>query len=238
MNFETICQFPVISGWSEKFIGVTLTQRQLARRTGDLLRALGHPVMVHCGTDRNVDKNTVVISAEYDVNRDESGKKRYMSLTLVTNPKSVSKITFDSYQSANYSLDIIEALCHEYQHQHQYRSREFSEEIMYASKDSDYDVQRQQEYLGTPGEIDAFAVNIAIRLWLLHGTAATSRLGEMGLLNYDESPDLWGYSEVFGVGHAVVKRLARKIAKNLNLLADWKLKRIEHWAVSDNQFAL
>ena len=237
MNFKTIIQFPIIVEWSKKFIGTTISQRTLARRTGDLLRKLGHPLSVHSDTDRDLDKNMVVLSAEYSVDRDEAGKRRYISLTLVTHPKSSKKLTFTENMANAFAMDILEALCHEYRHEHQYRIRDFEEDVQYRSTAKDYDLRQQQEYLGIPGEIDAFAVNIAIRLWLIHGDSAINKLGEAGALNYDSSPDLWGYYQAFGVQHEICRRLTRKITKNIHQLNNWKSECIKNGVVSENQLA-
>ena len=235
MNFRTIVQFPLIAEWSKKFVGTTVSQRLLARRTGDLLRSLGHPVSVHSDTDRDLDKNTVVVSAEYSVDRDEEGKRRYISITLVTNPKSIKKLKFDSVMSNIFAMDLLEALCHEYRHEYQYRSRDFEEDRSFRSTSKDYELRRQQEYLGIPGEIDAFAVNIAIRLWLVYGKEAHKRIKNGIEFEYQDSPDLWGYLNAFELEHEVNRRLIRKIIKNLNELNEWTSKCIEDGVVSQNQ---
>ena len=238
MNFETIIQFPTIAEWSKRFIGTTISQRQLSRRTGDLLRKLGHPVSVHSETDTDLDKNTVVISAEYDVERDEAGKRQYLNINIVVHPKSVKKLKFTEQMANSFSLDILEALCHEYRHEYQYRSRDFDLDGSFKSVDKDYELRRQQEYLGIPGEIDAFAVNIALRLWLLYGDDATAKLAECETMDYEASPDLWGYFHSFGADHKVVRRLVRKIVKNINMLNDWKSECIKNGVVGLNQFSL
>jgi hypothetical protein len=238
MNFKTILQFPIIAEWSEKFVGTVISQRQLSRRTGDLLRSLGHPISVHSSTDRDLDKNVVVLSAEYDVDRDEAGKRRYLSITITVHPKSVKKIMFDANMSSAFAMDLLEALCHEYRHEHQYRIRDFEEDRQFKSVIADYDLRKQQEYLGIPGEIDAFAVNIAIRLWLFYGDDALKKLSESGLLTYESSPDLWGYFNAFGLQHKVCRRLARKITKNLQELDAWKSERIKGGAMCQDQFTL
>jgi hypothetical protein len=238
MNFGAILQFPIIDEWSKKFIGTTVTQRLLARRTGDLLRGLGHPVSVHSDTDAELDRNTIVVSAEYDVERDELGKRRYIGITLVTNPKSTKKLKFDSDMANCLSLDIIEALCHEYRHEHQYRTRDFDVYGDFKSTHKDIEQRRQQEYLGIPDEIDAFSTNIAIRLWLIYGDDAYKKLQECETLDYEASPDLWGYLQSFGLHHNVTRRLVRKIVKNINQLCEWKSECIKTGIVGVNQFTL
>jgi hypothetical protein len=237
MNFKAISQFPVIAGWSRRFIGETLTQRKLARRTGDLLRALGHPVRVHSATDRNLERNTVVISAEYHVERDEAGKKNYLSITLVVHPASTNRLKFDDMSSALYSLDIVESLSHEYQHEYQYRTRDFELDGEFYSKSTEHDVKSQEEYLGIPGEIDAFSVNIAIRLWILYGDETGKRLSDASNLEYYDSPDFCAYRDTFGLDHSITRKLIRKISKNIQLLDAWKLESVQAGRMSDNQFA-
>ena len=238
MNFATITQFPEIARWSTRFVGNSVSQRQLARQTGDFLRKLGHPVSVHSGFDRDLEKNVVVVSAEYDVDRDELGKRRYIGITLTTNPKSKKKIKFDEVMANSLSLDLLEALCHEYRHEHQYRVRDFDVYGVFKSTLKDVEERHQQEYLGIPDEIDAFAVNIAIRLWLIHGAAAYAKLQECEAMDYDSSPDLWGYFQAFGSQHEVTRRLIRKIVKNLNALNDWTSECIKNGIVSSDQLSL
>lgn len=222
MNYKTIDQFPIVAGWADRLPEIPISQRQLARRTGDLLRSLGHPVTVHSGIDRDLDKNTIVITAEYDVEKDEAHKKRYIHLTLVTHPKTSKKIKFDKKMSINYALDLVETMCHEYRHEYQFRARDFEDDGIFRSHDKNYEKRQQQEYLGIPGEIDAFAVNIATRMWLLYGKNSLKKLSEGGKLTYESSPDLWGYYDAFGLQHSVCKRVVRKIANNIHKLCEWK----------------
>lgn len=238
MNFKTIIQFPEITRWSNKLVGLPISQRQLARRTGDMLRGMGHPVFIHSDVNKELDRNTVVINAEYDVDRDELGKRRYIRLTLVVHPKSAKKLKFDDTMSSKFALEILEAMCHEYQHEHQYRAREFELGGDYRSADKDYELREQQEYLGIPDEIDAFAVNIGLRLWLLHGADAKSKITACEAMDYDASPDLWGYFQAFGSDHYITRRLIRKIVKNIDLLDAWKSECIKNGVVGDNKFTL
>ena len=238
MNFATITQFPKIAKWSKRFVGNSVSQRQLARQTGDFLRSLGHPVSVHSGSDRDLEKNTIVVSAEYDVDRDEMGKRLYIGITLTVNPKNTKKIKFDEVMVNSLSLDLLEALCHEYRHEHQYRTRDFDVYGDFKSTHKDIEERRQQEYLGIPDEIDAFAVNIAIRLWLLHGDNAYAKLQECEAIDYDSSPDLWGYFQAFGAQHNVTRKLIRKIVNHLNVLNDWKSECIKNGHVSADQLSL
>jgi hypothetical protein len=105
-----------------------------------------------------------------------------------------------------FTIEMVEAIVHEYQHQHQYRSRRHMLNRGYTSKHKDIKIRADQEYLGSPDEIDAYAANIAARFYI------------MEKLNTNEpvkSLDLLGYHKAFGLSHPVVKRLMKKIVKNL-----------------------
>ena len=109
------------------------------------------------------------------------------------------------------ALELTEAITHEYQHQHQYRSRGFMLNRGYVSKVCNGDLQFLQEYYGSPDEIDAYATNIAVRFYLLE------------LLNTAKpyaSFDLSCYYETFGFNHPIIKRLLKKIHLNITYLRE------------------
>lgn len=234
MHYKTIDQFPEIAKWFGSFVNVKTSQRRLARGLGDLLRRYGHPVSVHSDVDKELDRNTLIVSAEYDIEEDEEGKSRYIHLTLITNPKSTTRLVLNKDAARDISMDVLEALVHEYQHEHQHRSRNFQIDQPFRSVDRDHYKRSQQEYLGMLGEIDAFASNIALRYWILYGNNAMSMISEGSKLKFDTSPDLWGYYEAFGPNHIIIKRLISKICKNIQSLIERNLERIKNGIVNTN----
>jgi hypothetical protein len=100
-------------------------------------------------------------------------------------------------------MEIIEALVHEYQHVYQYRIRDYMLNAAYKSSEEDLELRSDQEYLGQMDEIDAYAVNIAVRQYIRKD---------------QQSLDLNKYRKTFGSDHWVVRRLLKKISKRLQYL--------------------
>lgn len=222
MNYDTVNQFPIIEGWCHQLFSEnrSLTLKQLARKTGDLLRALGHPVKIKTHKDPMLDSGVIVLSAEYRPDLDEAGKERYMSIDIIVSTDDEGSIRLDTYYLRNFPLELVEVLVHEYRHREQFRARDFLDDADFSSNEIDAHQKQQQEYLGMPGEIDAFAANIAVRLFLNFNKGARLLLKTPSNLPYEFSPDLYGYISAFGTDHAVVKRLLRKIVKHLDALSE------------------
>ena len=73
----------------------------------------------------------------------------------------------------------------------------------YVSLEEDIELRADQEYLGSMDEIDAYAVNIAVRFYITRQQV---------------SLDLDNYRRTFGSDHWVVRRLLKKISKRLHYL--------------------
>ena len=111
---------------------------------------------------------------------------------------------------ATLALELVETLTHEYRHLHQHRQRAYLISRAYRSRAEDIKLREEQEYLGSTDEIDAYAANIAVKFFLV----------EKKLITQTEytSFDLGSYYKVFGPHHPVIKRLLKKIYKNLGQL--------------------
>jgi hypothetical protein len=157
-----------------------------------------------------LDPDDFAIGAEYDPDLDERNKKHFI-INLIVNHSKHMPMMITSDFADRFIIEMVEALVHEYQHQHQYRSRRHISNRGYTSKHKDNKIREKQEYLGRPDEIDAYATNIAARFYIMR------QLNTNGPV---ESLDLLDYYKTFGPQHPVVKRLLKKIVNNTHYLKE------------------
>lgn len=213
IHLDPIAEYQEISDWIASRIDKSIKPRTFVQQLGKHLTRR-HPIRVrlHESRDHGLDEGDFTIGAEYDCELDEQGKKHLIINFIVNWPKTCPwLITADA--ADRFAIDLTETLVHEYQHQHQYRTRYFrvnrgfrnisTEPVLYADN-------MDQEYLGQPDEIDAYAANIAARFYLLN-----DKLGEK---DTPKCFDLLEYFKVFGPSHSVTKKLLKKIYKNLEAL--------------------
>ena len=87
----------------------------------------------------------------------------------------------------------------------------------FVSEHEDLEMRSEQEYFGNPDEIDAYAANIAARLFLQERILNTLVVEEL----WDTSSlDLRNYIKTFGSDHSIVQQLLIKIRINLQYLKD------------------
>jgi hypothetical protein len=210
MQLDPTLEYKHISEWIVTLIGKNIKPRGFVRRLETHLNQR-HPIRVKVQENTELlDPEDFTIGAEYDCELDQQNKKHFIINLIINHPKHVPmEITGDF--ADRFTLEMVEALVHEYQHQHQYRARNYILNKGYTSAHRDSKIKEDQEYLGQPDEIDAYAANIAARFYLAK------------LLNTSvESLDLKQYYTVFGPFHPVVKRLLKKIFINTNFLKDNK----------------
>lgn len=202
-------EYQLLSDWIVGLIGKHISPKTLARRLSKHLNQR-HAVRVKLHyNDVMLDPDDFTIGAEYDSESDCQGKKHFIINLIINHPKHVPwEITPKLAHS--FVLEMTEALVHEYQHQYQYRQRRHILNRSYTSRNKDSTVKQDQEYLGHPDEIDAYAANIAARFYIL------KKLNN----NTTESLDLQQYYKVFTPNHPVVKRLLKKITTNTQQLKE------------------
>lgn len=208
MYLNPSLEYKHISEWIVTLIGKNINPRCFARRLETHLNQR-HPIRVRVQENTDIlDPDDFTIGAEYDCELDQLNKKHFIVNLIINHPKHIPmSITGDF--ADHFTLEMVEALVHEYQHQHQYRSRGYMLNRGFASAHKDRKIKEEQEYLGSPDEIDAYAANIAARFYLAK------------LLNTKvESLDLKHYYQVFGPFHPVVKRLLKKIVTNTHYLKE------------------
>jgi len=210
MRLNPTVEYKHISEWIVDLIDKQISPRNFARRlTAHLTRR--HPVRVKLHVNETMlDPDDFTIGAEYDPDLDEQKKKHFIINLIVNHPKH-TPMTVTGDFADRFTIEIVEALVHEYQHQHQYRSRRHILNRGYTSKHKDSKIRENQEYLGQPDEIDAYAANIAARFYIMQQLNTNEPV---------ESLDLLDYHKTFGPQHPVVKRLLKKIVNNTNYLKE------------------
>lgn len=201
MKLNPIIEFEHITRWTAKIVGKEICVKKLTRSLSRHLNKR-HPVIVRLQYSKELDQNDFTIGAFYEPNYDEVGRKPLIIVFIVNCNKTVEIVNVERL-----SIELLEALIHEYQHLHQYRSRGFILNKSYSSSHSNPNIRADQEYLGSPDEIDAYAANIAARHFVLRDDLARK-----------QSHDLGNYYYAFGPHHPVIKKLLKKVVKNLYIL--------------------
>lgn len=201
-------EYNFINEWVQKLVGREITPINLVRQMGRVLnRRYPIDVKLHSAEKLKLEPGQFSFGGEYDVDADEKGFKQF-SLGLFMNHPKNEKMLITQRIADVMSIELIEALLHEYEHQRQYRSRRYrSIKHVYRSDGKTYTEKEMKEYLGHPDEIDAFATNIAARLYLYKFVYDKADLAE--------SSDLHMYYESFGRRHPLTKLVERRIQQKL-----------------------
>lgn len=209
MYLNPTVEYKHISEWLSTLVGEKITPRNLVKRLGKHLNKHQHPVRVklYTGARGALELGEFTIGAEYDPNLDEIQKKQFI-LDFIFNWPKTAPVLITPEMADKLALDLLETLIHEYEHQRQFRSRRYrSHKHKYVSDHKDPSKRADQEYLGDPDEIDAYAQNIAARHYILKYKLNTNvRL---------DSPDLKQYYKTFGREHEVTKLLLKKVRANI-----------------------
>ena len=218
MYLNPVIEYKNITNWITPLIGREIKPRQFVRRLGSFLNS-SHPVRVKLieADPEYLEPNDFSIGAEYDPDLDEQQKKQLIINFFINCPK-IKPWLITKDIADRFSLELVEALVHEYQHQHQYRSRRYKmHKEHFVSEHEDLEMRSEQEYFGNPDEIDAYAANIAARLFLQERILNTLLVEEL----WDTSSlDLRNYIKTFGSDHSIVQQLLIKIRINLQYLKD------------------
>ena len=202
MLTDPIAEYTLITQWLGQFIGQTTTPKQFANQLRKFLNQRHEIKLSITYMDNTLDSDDFTVAALYDVWGDEEGKKPIVFSFIINHPLDDSWLITESIAD-ELAMEIIEALVHEYQHVYQYRIRDYMLNAAYKSSEEDLELRSDQEYLGQMDEIDAYAVNIAVRQYIRKD---------------QQSLDLNKYRKTFGSDHWVVRRLLKKISKRLQYL--------------------
>lgn len=199
MLADPIAEYKLITLWLEQFIGTTTTPTVFIKQLRKFLNQRHEIKLTVSYIDNTLDPEDFTVSALYDVWGDEDGKKPIVFSFIINHPLDEPWLITDGIAD-ELAMEIIEALTHEYQHVYQYRVRNYMLSATYESLEEDLELRAEQEYLGQLDEIDAYAANIAVRMYIRKDS---------------HSLDLNKYRATFGSDHWVVRRLLKKISKRL-----------------------
>ena len=194
-----IVEYYNIRQWLDKFIGTSVTPKTFISKLSKYLNR-SHPLRMKLKFNNEI-LDTVgdfTIGGLYEPNYDEAQQKPVVLFLYINYPVDHQWAITQSIVDAM-SLELTETLTHELRHLHQHRSRGYLSTNAYHSRVEDIELREAQEYLGSTDEIDAYAMNIAVRLHLGH----------------NHGHDMEKYLRSFG-DHRVTRRLRKKIYKNLN----------------------
>ena len=211
MYLNPTVEYQHISEWLSTLVGERITPRSLVKRLGKHLNKHQHPVRVKLFTGARgaLQPGEFSIGAEYDPGLDEIKKKQFIIDFILNWPKT-TPITISAELADQMAMDLLETLIHEYEHQRQFRTRRYRyHRNTYKSDHKDPDKRADQEYLGDPDEIDAYAQNIAARHYLMKYKLNITSVSKIN------SPDLKQYYKAFGKDHDVVKLLLKKVRANI-----------------------
>ena len=194
---DPIVEYQNIRQWLGRFVNRSVTPENFVRRLSKYLNTAHNLRMRLVFNNEILDRNDFTIGGLYDPNFDEEHRKPLI-LYFYVNHASNRLWKISETMINNISLELVETLAHEYRHLHQYRSRGFIVASQYRSRVQDAELREEQEYLGSTDEIDAYAMNIAVRK----------------ILGYDNGHDLAKYMRAFG-DHPVTRRLRKKIYRNI-----------------------
>lgn len=217
MYIDPVTEYKNLSNWINPLIGQSIEPRLFARRLSRFLNTT-HTLRLKLISQTDLlDEDDFTIGAEYDPELDLLGKKQLIINLFINHPKSIPwLITGDIAE--RFVMELVEALVHEYQHQHQYRSRRYRiQKEFFISEHVDPTVRDEQEYLGNPDEIDAYSTNIAARLFLYEQMLNITIDEQLWSTN---SLDLRNYIKAFGADHDIVKKLLSNIKVNIQYLKD------------------
>jgi hypothetical protein len=208
MYLNPTVEYQYISEWISTLVGEKTTPRTFIKRLGKHLNSR-HPVRVklHECVNGALEPGEFTIGAEYDPGLDEAHKKQFIVDFILNLPKDY-KWEITTKIADKLSLDLVETIIHEYEHQRQFRHRRYrSHRNLFRSHHKDPIIKEDQEYLGDPDEIDAYSMNIAARHYILKYKLNTTK----GL----NSPDLKQYYKAFGKEHEITKLLLKKVKANI-----------------------
>lgn len=217
MYLDPVNEYKSLSDWITPLIGQSIEPRLFARRLHRFLNK-NHTIRLKLISEvESLDSDDFTIGAEYDPDLDQQHKKQIIINLFINHPKNIPWLV-TAEVAERLSVELTEALIHEYQHQHQYRSRRYKlHKEHFVSEHTDIDIKNEQEYLGNPDEVDAYAANIAARIWIMNYGLNTNVFNAISVCG---SFDLQTYFKAFGTDHPVVKELLDKIKINLQQLKD------------------
>lgn len=206
-----VIEYKLINDWLTQTLSSPISPNNLVKA---LRKHLGqrHPInlKLHDGTKYRLELSDFAVGAEYDPIADSNHLKHFFLDVIISYPKETA-YQWSAEDVTLFGLELVESLVHEYEHRRQYRNRRYREhKHRYTSLSAMKTNQLQLEYLSHPDEIEAYASNIAARLFLL-GI-------DLNTVSDRDSLDLRHYISIFGKEHPVTKELYAIMQHKLNFL--------------------
>lgn len=206
-----IKEYQYLSNWIVKLTNSPITPNDLVKKLRYYLKKK-HPIKIklHHGKKYGLELEDFAVGAEYDPQADSNDKPHFYIDLIISYPKNQPH-QWSLIDANLLCLELVESLVHEYEHRRQYRNRRYREhKHKYTSLAEVKSTKFQQEYLGHPDEIEAYASNIAVRLFLLDI--------DLNNLTEQDSLDLKHYYTIFGKSHPITQQLLTIIQQKVSYL--------------------
>jgi hypothetical protein len=170
--------------------------------------------------DYSLEKNNFFITAYYDP-EDDRLNEIPIEIIINHNFNKIDQFRYD--QITDFLIEIFDAVIHELKHQSQSKKRNFR----------NFNVKNRyyNKYLSDPDELDAYALSITIELCrILNPVRIKKYMSKISVLSRMKigsnliSPNLKTYIDQFN-GDPILKKLSKKIAKNLDLVDNTQIFR-------------
>lgn len=196
---QVLCNYTTLVEAAKKKQNVSFTPSELT----NFIRKIVNSDEIKFRTSRSsiVDTNTVQVGGLYDPDDDEDG---YPSINVILyfNPAQPN-IKFSEFNCGGLFLEVCETLLHEYCHQSQYRKRNWELPDPYQSSQKDLSLKAEEEYLGSPDEIEAYGVSIAAEIIIRNNFDMSKNLSK----EINKVPMYQMYQTLFGKKHIVVDQV-------------------------------
>lgn len=185
--------------------GRTLTRRQIVNKINKAVNL--HDVQIKGIKSIGILGNSFDISGIYDRELDFEDKSS-IGIEIVF-PEYKEQFTFDNSDFTEehwltLSVDVASVIGHEYVHQRQSRRRHFNEGRNYKSNSKNIIFKEQQEYYGTPDEVDAYAYTLAVSLINQKALESKKKISITKTQTYKI------YRHYFGKNNDITNRLIKK----------------------------
>lgn len=199
-----------------QIVGQRVTVQQVQGMLRKVIKSQA-PISVVRTQATKFGRNWIAVGGEYRSDHDRWYKK-CMKIVLVYHPQD-HYININAYRWGKIYRNIADTIMHEIVHLRQYRARNFKHIPGYQSTAYLARKRREQEYLGHPDEIGAYAFNIACEL---HDQFRGNIRRAQSYLNRNlgfgkRRSNMYGYLRHFDNdhNHPVIRRLKRKITHYL-----------------------
>jgi len=180
-----------------------------------LLRGFVGSFDIKVKTSRNaeVDKNQIIIGGSYDPEEDAANCSA-ITIYVTYNPAQ-KKICIKDIDWKQLCIELIECSGHEVVHQTQYRLRGFDiGPNIFVSLSPEERKRTDQEYLGSPDEVEAYGFSIAVEIYLKYSTKSLT------LKNIAKTPMFKAYVNAFGEEHKIVKELIEFVIDYYQIISE------------------